>query len=477
MSYSSNLVHQLADVGIIGSSEIMQRAGMIALQAAPTDLSVLLTGESGVGKEVFAKAIHRMSKRKRLPFVSVNCGAIPETLLEAELFGNEKGAFTGAVEQRKGFFEAAHKATIFLDEIGEMPVATQVKLLRLLESGEFSRLGSSEIRVCDVRVIAATNRDLEHRVAIGEFRRDLFYRLNAVRIELPSLYEHREDIPEIVQYLATTICARLQITYQGISDSALATLMQLPFEGNIRELKNIIEVIVTLEHGAFITPEMIVRYIPKQQLQGSAYSSSITPGAVVHLPHKTSEQVEREIMYKALLEIREEMVLLRQDMRAVKDRLGIREFSTMPPLPEKSHTSQSVASTTTAIVPTSGEYALVSAVAPFIPTTTRLEGLPHHNQTQEFLHHDTLANLNHEAIDAEHEVVQAETIPHLEQSIDMREEIFDRNIIVRLDDIEKMMILRAIDKYRGNRRLASEALGISERTLYRKLHEYGMATD
>ncbi len=460
---SSHIVEQLADLGIVGSSDVILRAGMLALQAAPTDLTVLLTGESGSGKEVFAKAIHRMSKRKRLPLVSVNCGAIPETLLEAELFGNERGAFTGAVEQRKGFFEAAHKATIFLDEIGEMPITTQVKLLRILESGEYSRLGSSEVRVCDVRVIAATNRNLEERVANGEFRRDLFYRLNAVRIELPSLAERREDIPELVLAIAHMVSEQRGITYKGMSDSALQILQELPFEGNVRELKNIIEAIVTLEHGEFITREILMRYLPKQSTQ-SSYSYRPAPNAMVHLPNRTAEQVERELLYKALLDVRGEIMQMRQELREIRERLGIRDF--VLPVPDYTQTppDTTMSSSTTAIVPASGEYAFVPAVPSFMPAELHEEN-PSSGDTHALSHEQS-----GEAIDAEHEVVLHDDTELHTNAIASKQD----DMIFRLDDIEKMMILRAIAKFHGNRRVAADALGISERTLYRKLNEYGI---
>ncbi len=214
--------------GIIGNSAQINAAVGTLIQAAPTDLTVLITGETGTGKEVFANAIHGLSRRKNHPLVSVNCGAIPETLLESELFGNEKGAFTGAVEQRIGFFETAHNGTIFLDEIGEMPIGTQVKLLRVLESGQFSRLGSSNINKVDVRVIAATNRDLEIFVEQGKFRRDLFFRLNSVQIKLPELRNHTQDIPELIDFFGRRVCKKLGLEYSGITKDALNMMMSFP---------------------------------------------------------------------------------------------------------------------------------------------------------------------------------------------------------------------------------------------------------
>ena len=235
--------------GIIGNSPKMLTALEKLIQAAPTELNVLITGETGTGKEVFAKAIHGLSNRKNNPFVSVNCGAIPENLLESELFGNEKGAFTGAVEQRIGFFETAHKGTIFLDEIGEMPVSTQVKLLRVLESGEYSRLGSSAVRKVDARLVAATNRDLEKEVRRGNFRQDLFFRLKSVHIILPPLREHPADIPYLIDFFAEKVCKKLNLFYHGFDNDSLSILKSLPWPGNTRELKNLIETIITLEKG------------------------------------------------------------------------------------------------------------------------------------------------------------------------------------------------------------------------------------
>lgn len=207
--------------GIIGSSAQMREVIERVQQVAPTDLCVLITGESGTGKEVFARTLHHLSKRRKERMVSLNCGAIPETLLESELFGSEKGAYTGATEQRKGFFEAADRGTVFLDELGEMPMGTQVKFLRVLETGEFSRLGSPDVIRSDVRIIAATNRRLEEEVARGTFRQDLFYRLNAVQIEIPALREHPEDIPELVEYFARRTTQKIGVEYEGINAEAL----------------------------------------------------------------------------------------------------------------------------------------------------------------------------------------------------------------------------------------------------------------
>ena len=271
------------NIGVIGSSRLMLEVIERVRQVAPTDLCVLITGESGTGKEVFARAIHSLSKRRKERLVSLNCGAIPETLLESELFGSEKGAYTGATEQRKGFFEAADKGTIFLDELGEMPLGTQVKLLRVLESGEFSRLGSPDTLRTDVRVIAATNRRLEEEVAAGTFRTDLFYRLNTVRLEIPPLREHPEDIPELIEYFGTRTARKNGAIYEGINAEALDLLVHLPWAGNIRELRNLIETVVTLEKGRHITIESLRPYLPRALkpppalLQNESSEHSIIP--------------------------------------------------------------------------------------------------------------------------------------------------------------------------------------------------------
>jgi len=256
-----NLIEYVQDkYNIIGKSQLIKDAVEKLIQAAPTDLTVLITGETGTGKEVFANAVHGMSERQKNSFVSVNCAAIPETLLESELFGSEKGAFTGSVEQRKGFFEVAHKGTIFLDEIGEMPLSTQVKLLRVLESGEFSRLGSSVIHKIDVRIIAATNKDLQDEVRLGNFRQDLYFRLNSVTIYLPALRNHTEDIPILFFYFASKKYEKLKIKFDGITDDAIELLKLQPWEGNIRELKNFVDTMITLEKKSFLTADLIRKY-------------------------------------------------------------------------------------------------------------------------------------------------------------------------------------------------------------------------
>ncbi len=366
---------------IVGRSPLVSEAVDRLIQVAPTDLTVLITGESGTGKEVFAKAIHGMSQRRNQPLVSVNCGAIPATLLEAELFGHERGAFTGAVEQRHGFFEAAHRGTIFLDELGEMPLDTQVKLLRVLETGEYSRVGSSEIRRVDVRIIAATNRDLDEEIQRGTFRRDLFFRLNTVRINLASLRDHPEDIPLLVEYFARRTATKLGIGFEGVSPEAMRMLISLPWPGNVRELRNMIGTIVTLEKGQEITPALLRPYIPltlkapdAPGMQSAAYS--LVPVT------RPAEVPETPDLYQLLLEIR-------RDVDFIKALLLERNRLSLPEGPAQEETEEKP---------------------------------------------------------AEHSL--------------------------RIDEMEKKLIVAALKLHAGNRRLVARALGISERTLYRKLREY-----
>lgn len=391
--------------GIIGSSREIREAIETLVQVAPTDLSVLITGETGTGKEVFAQAVHGLSKRRKNPFVSVNCGAIPETLLESELFGHEKGAFTGAIEQRKGFFEAASNGTIFLDEIGDMPFALQVKLLRVLESGEFSRVGSPITQKVDVRVIAATNRDLHDDVQNGKFREDLLFRLNSVNISLPPLRRHPEDIPELVEFFAERTSDKIGVEFKGISNDALAVLQHLPWKGNIRELRNFVDTLVTLEKGAYITDLSLRKYIrpalPPPQNSDLPIDSAVVPLHTTNGHHQnindssaTNGRIDNELVYRSLLELRHEitdvkrgLALLADEMRRIKDTLG-----TIKTAPQESN---------------------------------------------ETVHEVSWKNR-------------------------------------RLEDVEKEMLLSALERFHGNRRLAAKALGIGERTLYRKLHSYGL---
>lgn len=420
------VLRQLADrFGIVGEAPAMVSAITKLLQVAPTNLSVLVTGETGTGKEVFAHALHELSTRKKYPFVSVNCGAIPETLLESELFGAEKGAFTGAVEQRKGFFEAAHKGTIFLDEIGEMPIGTQVKLLRILESGEFSRLGSSDVQKVDVRVVAATNRDLLYEVRQGRFRQDLFFRLNSVNIHLPPLRQHLDDIPLYVEYFAERVADRNALVFDGIDIDAVTLLSQQAWQGNVRELRNIIETMVTLERGARITRAMVERYLPSP-----APPDELPMTGLVRI-HDTlppnGQAADIQMMYRTLLQLTNDV----NEIKAVLRHMLAMSIEAVPTPP------------VTAAAPT------VSPVhTPFAPSgknvapTTALP-TPVFNRNQ----HDA-NNVG---------VIRVHDEPTLDLAM-----------------LERNTIDQALRRTQGNRREAAKLLGISERTLYRKIDEYGI---
>ena len=389
MSVTTNMSQE--ELGIIGRSAAIREAVDVLRRVAPTDLTVLLVGESGVGKEVFAKAIYRLSKRSGETLLSINCGAIPETLLESELFGHEKGAFTDAVESRKGIFEAADKGTIFLDEIGEMSPATQVKLLRVLESGAFTRVGSTEERVTDVRVVAATNRDLESAVANGDFRNDLYYRLNSAKIYIPSLRERRDDIQLLFAYFAYQASARLGIPFGGITPEAMEILVEYPWPGNVRELKNFTELAITLEQEEQITAETVFEHLDTSRMRPPS-----NPYGVVHLPGKTPEQAERELIYRALIDLRNEVVALKETVQGK---------------PGGTNSGEGASSSEQFALPPSG-------------------GGPEQDNLVE-----RLDSLN-------------------------------------LEEIERRMILGALRKFNNSRRQAADALGISERTLYRKLNQY-----
>lgn len=285
------------ELGIIGQSEQIRELVELVISIAPTNISVLITGESGTGKEVFTKAIHQLSPRKEKSLISVNCGAIPEGILESELFGHEKGAFTGAVATKKGYFELADGGTILLDEIGEMPLQTQVKLLRVLETGEFMRVGSGELRTVNVRIIAATNRDLGQMVKQALFRKDLYYRLKAVAMYIPPLRERREDIPLLLDSFVEEISTKEKIAFAGFTEDALETLYHYSWPGNVRELRNFLETIMVLARGQMVTPQMVREHL-------SHYEEPIEVSSTLPMPLGINvEEAERELVYKALVSL------------------------------------------------------------------------------------------------------------------------------------------------------------------------------
>jgi transcriptional regulator with PAS, ATPase and Fis domain len=382
--------------GIVGESLATRQILQTVEQVAPTDISVLIVGESGTGKELVANAIHASSGRRHKPLVVVNCGAIPEGIIESELFGHEKGAFTGAVGARKGYFELADLGTVFLDEIGEMPLSTQVKLLRVLEGKDYMRVGGTQVQSVDVRVIAATNKELRKAVQNGEFREDLFYRLNAVNIHVPPLRERREDIKLIAKKLAGDFCRDNHIEFDGFSDSAVRMLQEYPWPGNVREMKNLIESVIVLEKGNKVDEYTLGKYLkPAQSFERNLPVPTYRP----------TEQVEREFIYHALLDLKSEIAKLRQDLYQV---------FVSEPRPKS------------------------------LPYFSEVEPRPRDNIAVS----DQAENAeNGDAFDLDDKT---------------------------LADLECVMIRKALEKNAGSKRKAAKILGISERTLYRKIKEYDL---
>mgnify|MGYP000057796640 CR=1 FL=1 len=285
--------------GIIGNSEALNRALEVALRVAPTDLSVLVTGESGVGKEFFPQVIHAYSARKHNKYIAVNCGAIPEGTIDSELFGHEKGAFTGAVEARKGYFEEADGGTIFLDEVAELPHSTQVRLLRVLQTGEFIRVGSAKVQKTNVRVVAATNTNLQEAIQAGRFREDLYYRLNTVPILVPPLRERKEDIFLLFRKFAADVAAQYRMPAISLDPEARQMLENYYWRGNIRQLKNVAEQISAIEEARLITPAILTKYLPAQPQSGASTSMS----TALHSGSDDGVSFERELLYKVLFEL------------------------------------------------------------------------------------------------------------------------------------------------------------------------------
>ena len=286
--------------GIIGNSEALNRALEVALRVAPTDLSVLVTGESGVGKEFFPQVIHAYSARKHNKYIAVNCGAIPEGTIDSELFGHEKGAFTGAVEARKGYFEEADGGTIFLDEVAELPHSTQVRLLRVLQTGEFIRVGSAKVQKTNVRVVAATNTNLQEAIQAGRFREDLYYRLNTVPILVPPLRERKEDIFLLFRKFAADVAAQYRMPAISLDPEARQMLENYYWRGNIRQLKNVAEQISAIEEARLITPAILTKYLPAQPQSGASTSMS----TALHSGSDDGVSFERELLYKVLFDLR-----------------------------------------------------------------------------------------------------------------------------------------------------------------------------
>ncbi len=383
--------------GIIGQNALLNRGIEIAVQVARTDLSVLITGESGVGKEHFPKIIHAYSARKHGPYFAVNCGAIPEGTIDSELFGHEKGAFTDAKNEHKGYFEIADGGTLFLDEVGELPLQTQVRLLRVLETGEYMRMGSAQVRKTNVRVVAATNLNMRQAIDDGRFREDLYYRLNTVEIRVPALRERKEDIPLLFRKFAVDFCNRYQMPPLSLNEEATQLLQAAYWRGNIRQLKNLAEQIAVIEMDHQINAETLRKYLPKEENQ----QSIVLRNPSEQINGKDYSQ-EISILYNMLVKTQQELRELRESLPNPSLKGGQQGQPTSFPSGEDR-----------------GE-------------ASRLEA--------------------REVIDAEAEVIGSR----------------------RIEDANKELIRTTLEQCEGNRKMAAERLGISERTLYRKIKEYDL---
>ncbi|MGG9971715.1 sigma-54 interaction domain-containing protein [Ferruginibacter sp. SUN002] len=399
--------------GIIGNSPALNHALNVATQVANTDLSVLINGESGVGKEVFSQIIHALSARKHNSFIAVNCGAIPEGTIDSELFGHEKGSFTGAMDSRKGYFETVNGGTIFLDEIGEMPLGTQARLLRVLETGEYIRVGSSKVQKTDVRVIAATNKELIEFTQTGKFREDLYYRLNTVPIRVPALRDRKEDIPLLFRKFASDFSDKYKGASIQLDESGKNMLMNYPWPGNVRELKNIAEQISVLSKEKNITAKELQQFLPENNFNRLPVLAGGGSGSVSQAEFAN----EREILYKLFFDMKKDVNELKKMFFDILQNPGMAQHipvynndNNLPDLqPAVSNSNNFVQQSQPVFI----------------------------SQNNNDIHH-------HEAV---------------EESLSIM-------------DKEKELIIKALKKHKGKRKDASSDLGISERTLYRKLKEY-----
>jgi len=395
--------------GIIGNAPGLNRAIDIAKQVAPTDLTVLITGESGTGKEVFPQIIHQLSTRKHGPYIAVNCGAIPEGTIDSELFGHEKGSFTGAHEARKGYFEVADGGTIFLDEVAELPLSTQVRLLRVLETGEFFKVGSSKVIKTDVRLIAATNVNIPDSIDKGKFRQDLYYRLNTVPIYIPPLRSRMDDIHLLFRKFTTDFAEKYRMPPLRLNPEAIEVLSDYRWDGNIRELKNITEQISIIEEDRLITADTLMKYLPK---------ANVSKLPVLYAREAENKNMsERDILYKILFDMRNDITELKRTVLEIIQHDDSSQFHESNP------------------------------------------------QLVKKLHHD-IDNIKDYSdrieIQTDYEAVQEDAFQETE--------VVEESLSIQ--KTEEDLIKKALEKHKGKRKLAANDLGISERTLYRKIKEY-----
>lgn len=400
--------------GIIGGSPLLNRAIDIARQVAPTDMSVLITGESGSGKEVFSHIIHQLSTRKHGAFIAVNCGAIPEGTIDSELFGHEKGSFTGAHEARKGYFEVANGGTIFLDEVAELPLGTQARLLRILESGEYLRVGSSKVQKTDVRIIAATNVDVYNRVKSGKFREDLYYRLNTVPLRIPALHERKEDIYLLFRKFSADFSDKYRSPGIQLEPDAIQILSNYSWPGNVRQLKNIAEQICVLEKDRNVTAAALLNYIPNE-------SANNLPVAINGGASK-DDFTERDILYKVLFDMKKDMMELKKLVAE--------------------------------IIQSGGNTAHVMADNPHYINQL-------YQDVDQTMGNDSTLTIKNPSQNSPVDYNYTQDAEEIEESLS-------------LIDKESDLIKKALKKHKGKRKFAAQELGISERTLYRKIKELNL---
>ena len=406
------LQHIKQRYNVVGNCDALNRALDIALQVAPTDLSVLIVGESGVGKEIIPRIIHDNSPRRREKYFAINCGSIPEGTIDSELFGHEKGSFTGAIGESDGYFGIANKGTIFLDEVGELPLATQAKLLRVLETGEYIRVGGQDIRKTDVRIVAATNVNMRKAVSEGKFREDLFYRLNTIPIQMTPLRDRGEDILLLFRLFAMQMAEKYHLPKITLSEDAKKILLHYKWPGNVRQLKNITEQMSVLSEQREITAEMLTNFIPRD--------SDTTQLAIIGKDGEHNYESERDILYQILYELRGNVSDLRRDLNNVRKQLeetrALNGAQGFEPLPEEHHNTMP------------------------IPRKHTLSETSPSNGLVEF--------------------ADAEEISEPE--------------ILNLSDVGRQMVEKALERNNGNRKKAAQELGISDRTLYRRIKQYGL---
>ena len=392
---------------IVGNCEALNHALDVALQVAPTDLSVLIVGESGVGKEIIPRVIHDNSPRRREKYFAINCGSIPEGTIDSELFGHVKGSFTGAINDSPGYFGVANKGTLFLDEVGELPLATQARLLRVLETGEYIPVGATEVRKTDVRIVAATNVNIRQAISEGRFREDLYYRLNSIPIQIPPLRERGKDIVLLFRLFALQMAEKYRMDKVVLTDEAKQMLMRYKWPGNVRQLKNITEQISILSTERQITPEILARFIPQDQ--------ETTQLATIHAEGDHSFENEREILYKILFELRSNVNDMRREMSTLKKQM------------------EDIKSVPASTVPTIPASATIPSI-PTIPSPSTME-----------------------------DAVAEEYVEPIKEPENLN-----------LDAWSRQALEKALDRNGGNRKKAAQELGISDRTLYRRLKQYGL---